>query len=1202
MAFDALLASMRRRLRTLELTGNADGVFAGAALAEAVALGAAAAEAAPPGRVAAAQALGWFYLYRHSALPPGPESTAELAHAIVALIPAADHEAAVPEPLRPTVGPTADARSAGDMGMALLSAALGSPDGDLLTACVHLLTQATRHHDATVFLASLAVAHLVRYERGGPPGELDLSVGYHERALALTRPGDPRRVANLTNFGNTLRERYARTGDPADLDRAIAVGNEAVGLADTHPDLNAVLGNLGNCYLERHDRDGNPADLDRAIELVERSVTLHPDIGYERSGQLGNLCAVLSRRFALTASLDDLGRAIDAGEEAIAGAPPDNLDQPRWLTNLGGAYLSRHGRLGAATDLDRAVDLAEQALLHTPQGSPNRAVMLSACGLGYLKRHRATGAPADLRRATDLTEAAVACAPPAGPDRSLFLSNLADVHVDRYRAGGSAADLDRAISLGEQVVAAAAPDHPSLEKPMVVLGIALRYRFRRTGVAADLDRAIDLLERSMAIRIAGGGTAEPGVLSNLGVMLQERYVRTGSVADLDRAVAAADSATASFPEDHPERFGILSTAGLTYLQRFGHGGAMAHLDTAIGLGEQAVAVMPAEDRDRGPVWSDLGLAYFGRFRRTDDLADLERAVDAAERSVAATAPDDPDRARFLGHLATAYSHLLTRDDAGPLPPSVQGLARHVREAVVSSPTDRVAAGHAAGILFGLLQDATVAAELLDAAVAVLPATAPREGVRSDQEHGLGEHTGVVSDAVAAHCALGEPARAVEVAEFGRGILLGADLDNRTDLTELARAHPDLARRFRHLREQLDAGPPRPDPPVTAEGRRRLWAEHDAVLAEIRRKRGFGRFLQPPRLSDVRTGDTVVLLNAGVVRSDAIILAGQAPPLLVPLPKLTLADVVDHARELSDAGADVSLLTGPLKRQRVIRETLRWLWTSAVSTVLGTLSPAGMPHVCWLPIGWLGLFPLHAAGIPGEVGALDLVVSSYTPTLRALAYARSRPFTADRRQLTVALQRTPGLPDLPGCVAEAAALQHDHPDSAPLTDDDATTDRVGAALAGATWAHFACHAGADLTEPSRGGLRLHDGDLSISEIGRLRLDHAELAYLSACSTAYRGTRFADEVISLASAFQLAGFRHVVAGLWPLADDIAAAAARSFYTHLDGEADRAAAALHQVTLELRAQAPDRADLWASLIHSGPASPAVSRRRGLLGRIRR
>jgi CHAT domain-containing protein len=211
------------------------------------------------------------------------------------------------------------------------------------------------------------------------------------------------------------------------------------------------------------------------------------------------------------------------------------------------------------------------------------------------------------------------------------------------------------------------------------------------------------------------------------------------------------------------------------------------------------------------------------------------------------------------------------------------------------------------------------------------------------------------------------------------------------------------------------------------------------------------------------------------------------------------------------------------------------------------------------------------------------VSSYTPTLRTLQYAHDRPSTRRREQLIVALSHTPDLPDLPGTAAEADDLHARFP-GVPLTDQAATRAGVLAALPESTWVHFACHASADLVAPSRGGLWLHDGLLPVQDITRLDLADAELAYLSACSTANRGWRHADESIHLASAFQLAGFKHVIASLWPLDDGAAAAAAHMFY-ELVGQADDAAAALHDVTRRLRGASPDRPDLWAPLMHSGP-----------------
>jgi CHAT domain-containing protein len=81
--------------------------------------------------------------------------------------------------------------------------------------------------------------------------------------------------------------------------------------------------------------------------------------------------------------------------------------------------------------------------------------------------------------------------------------------------------------------------------------------------------------------------------------------------------------------------------------------------------------------------------------------------------------------------------------------------------------------------------------------------------------------------------------------------------------------------------------------------------------------------------------------------------------------------------------------------------------------------------------------------------------------------------------------------------------------------------------------------------------------------------------------------ADEPTNLASAFHLAGFRHVVATLWPLTDTAAAQAAQAFYDTV-GEAptaDDTAHTVRAVARELRNRHPHRPDLWAALIHSGP-----------------
>ena len=116
------------------------------------------------------------------------------------------------------------------------------------------------------------------------------------------------------------------------------------------------------------------------------------------------------------------------------------------------------------------------------------------------------------------------------------------------------------------------------------------------------------------------------------------------------------------------------------------------------------------------------------------------------------------------------------------------------------------------------------------------------------------------------------------------------------------------------------------------------------------------------------------------------------------------------------------------------------------------------------------------------------------------------------------------------------------------------------------------------------LLLHDRPMSVAEVSRLRLKYAELAYLSACSTARSSAGLTDEAIHIASAFQLAGYRHVVGALWPLEDATAAGVAEGFYSHLTNGTSPADA-LHVVIRSMRDEQSLTPSQWAAYVHAGP-----------------
>ena len=308
-----------------------------------------------------------------------------------------------------------------------------------------------------------------------------------------------------------------------------------------------------------------------------------------------------------------------------------------------------------------------------------------------------------------------------------------------------------------------------------------------------------------------------------------------------------------------------------------------------------------------------------------------------------------------------------------------------------------------------------------------------------------------------------------------------------------------------------------------------------------------------------------------------------------------ADFINALQEVERSG------TGEEK----ITATLVWLWDSVVSPVMPDLRVAAAaysgdnsqrPRVWWCPTGPLTFLPIHAAGHhdrPGEA-LIDLFTSSYAPTIRFIQRARqsSTGDTSSGRPLLVALPLTPGQQDLPAATREADAFARRFTNALQLCGPDATAGAVAEALKGCPQlAHFACHGIQDISNPSAGYLALYDGALAIGEISGLRLEETELTFLSACETSRGGVELADEAITLAAAFGLAGYRHVIGTLWSISDELASDVAEHVYQALTQpgrsgiQADKTAAALDAAVLAARQYCKDEPWLWAPYVHIGP-----------------
>jgi len=703
-------------------------------------------------------------------------------------------------------------------------------------------------------------------------------------------------------------------------------------------------------------------------------------------------------------------------------------------------------------------------------------------------------------------------------------------------------------------------------------------------------------------------------LANRSIILQFQFRATGDPVRLDEAVTLARRAVDAMPTGHHRRKILIA-----YGQALRLRSAAGDIDPAIAVFEQAVAAADP-DYPSGVALSGLSGALTARYERDGDPDDLDAAVIAARRAVEAISYDDLTLAVCLLNLGRT---LRRRAEQIGRPGDLMEAADVLRRAAqlpAASAEIRLDAARAWGRVARALGQRGAAADGYALAVDLLPQLAWRGLDRRVQEHFLGDWSGLANDAACVAIEAGDPERAVALVDQGRSVLWTQALHLRSDPARLAERDPELAAELDRIRQQLDT-PRAPVDVASREGamaaeiarekRGSLATRWDALVAHIRNTvDGFGDFLAPTPFPELRTAagnGPVVILNASRLGCHALVVSATDPVRVIPLPELAYDEAVNRANLLLDVLAragDPGSGYGERDRGAVL-DLLDWLWQTATEPVLDGLGHAGpprdgaaWPRVWWCPTGPLAMLPVHAAGrhprtdaeptaaadtVPGRV------VSSYTSTLGTLLRAHAIAPPGAVRQLAVGMPETPGASPLPAALDELEVLgwYMPVPDRARhIVGTEATRAAVAEELPHHSWLHLACHARRDAADPSRSAIALWDGPLSVADLAGLRLQRPDLAFLSACETAAGSPQLPDESIHLAAAFQLLGFRHVIATLWTIEDAPGARIAASVYGGITraGGSDAAAAALHQAVEELRESWPADPLRWAAYIHLG------------------
>ncbi|MFD3945376.1 CHAT domain-containing protein [Streptomyces sp. NPDC058579] len=1065
------------------------------------------------------------------------------------------------------------------------------------------------------YLSDLGCVLMEYGEATGRPEACAEAVRTLRLAVAAAAPGSGHdRAVACSNLGAALVVLGMLTADEAPLAEGIRAHREAVAATGPRDHYRAHrLGNLGDALQRLAQHRSDVALLEEAVEVLRGVVR---DAGPTVPGaadnftRLGNALRSLTR---FTGDAAHLEEAVHWQRQAVAAsrvpAPRTAGTRPasvwRARANLANVLLELHQRSLDASQREEALD-HYRAALENNQEPGERHVLLTNYGNALFGLAADTVDATLMGTAIGVLREATAVVPAHHTGRSGVLMNLGIALVRRSRLTGDRTWLAEGLTVLRRTVDESAPTNFERAVQLSNLAQALSFRFDVTGDSASAEEAAELLREAISLD-HGERHGRDIARINLGVLLHRVALYPTGAMDtglLLEARRVLEEALANLDEHHPRRaLALINLAGTVMATA-----EMAEDDTDPALG-------PLLDRGLSAVREVLGRLSEGHPEHTHALWILARTQVARARLAG------PDRATTTRGAARAAD----------LAEAIR-CARQAARTTVAPVSKRLLAARTWG-------DAAAAAgedaEALDGyayAVGLLSRLAPRGLARADQEGRLVIGTGLASDAAAFALRAGDPRTALTLLEQGRGILLAQGLENRGDLSRLRTADPALAAEFERVRDALSADPhagpgmitvdpgrpgpsyPGPSYPgheagLLAETRHALARTWDELLDRIRRLPGLEDFLSTPTAADLlgaASGGPVVVVNVSRHGSAALLVTADEGIQVVPLPALGHDESLNRATEFVEAVDQAYGDQGARRAvaaMRTLSDTLEWLWTAVAEPVLDRLGPLAAPRedgpstrLWWCPTGWLSLLPLHAAGRPdprpGET-VMDRVVSSYTPTLRALVRARNAPVgTAVTlpAPLIVSLADTPGAPSLPGVAQEAKLLRRLFPVHRELAGEAATVAAVRDALPAHPWVHFSCHGVSDPNTPSESGLILHDGRLTARDAAEQRPREAVLAVLSACSTSQGGFTLPDESVHLASSFQLAGYPHVIGTLWPVADKVATRLTEELYATLVDDLARGrpidpATALHRPVRELRRRLAGAPHLWAAHIHTGP-----------------
>ncbi|KAH7000663.1 CHAT domain-containing protein [Ilyonectria destructans] len=1044
---------------------------------------------------------------------------------------------------------------------------------------------------------------------------------------------------------------YLETRELGTLQTAIQVARVSANLIPplrSHPRRTDILRTYHKLLCEHLEQTSNRMDLADALLTIDRALDFLPDDD-----------PYATEAMALMVSIYQVRPSQSRQPEDAQPEDPHKRDRRRTqiLFSVADLFLGYFEEHRLDDDLEQGCQLLRRALERAPDDTPRLFFWRGKLG-HYLQNVYDQNQDVDLlTESIEICRRGLVVVPDGdGASRAALLETQANALQNRAKRNNSIEDLDAAVSLSFDAVAV--PDSPKKSQHLTNLGCRLEDRFDRLNRVDDLRDAIRVSRSALPTPSRRANLLTNGIKHNIGVKLLKLYNIDKQDATFDEGFSLLCEAVETMqpPGDVPALW--LNSLASAYRSRYWRNREnLDSLNTAIDHQTEAIERLP-RNRPNWPGYaSNMAWLLRERAERTRNKDDLQNALSFVQDAAASVPKNHVHRSHIMFSLARLYMLAHTFGFGGMFEARIDGVRWNPPwedksipmyleslDDALGDPTSRMVAAVQLMAIFRDRGEYARAIEIGEQVLDILRRTNTRLLGRDDQQRLTADFSDIAVETCALSIQAGErPDQALELLELGRGLILGLLIEDRSDVSGLAATHLELAARFERLRDAIsrpvDTGVDVALRQAMVRQRDNQVRELDGLISEIRQLTGHENFLKGPTAEEVKSlaaRGPIVVVNVADKRSDAILVTASSIKS-VHLPELRKREVQawldkkpTRFKKRSEFG----------DKNAICREYLAWLWTACVEPILRHLhlldkpTPIKPTRVWWIGAG-LGVFlPFHAAGDhrPSSVAnAYTYIISSYTPTTRALAYAQQRAsflrnlastttttITTTKPSLLVALMpTTPPTnnkrnPPLRTTTTELTSITTAFaPSHTVLPLQHPSTQTILANLPHCEIAHFACHGVSDPSNPSESHLILqhqpppseqNPSPVAVADLLTVRhLAHhttsiptdgstsrAKIAYLSACSTAEsRAERLVDEVLHLASGFQVAGFPHVVATMWPAEEEASVKVAGEFYKRLaeawpraGGEVDDGvvAAVLREAVMDGREKWPLQPLRWA------------------------